>query len=344
MRKNKIMLGALVASVAMLLTACGSPGGGSGGKAADVVSGDSDALVEAAKAEGGLTLYTVEVQTEVERIAKAFTDEYGIPVQIVRLATGELQQRFSAEADAGSTQADTYLTTDSRIFDDHPDWFAEMTDDAVPGIADYPDNAKSDRSYASLLLDYSIVTNTKDIDGTPSTWEDVLKPKYSDKLLMTDPRSSATYIAWWSAIDDEFGDGFLQKVAALHPDLAPTASTGAQQVAAGEYDVNFPSQPHQTVELEKSGAPIANTVIADPSIAYGFHLAIPEAAPHPNAARLYASWRMTDAGQDAICAGHAVATPISGSERGCFDLPKGWELLQLVGDDREKEILDLLGL
>src|SRR5690606_6463054 len=107
------------------------------------------------------------------------------------------------------------------------------------------------------------------------SWEDVLKPEYSKKLLMTDPRSSATYIAWWSAIDDKFGDEYLKKVAALHPDLAPTASTGAQQIAAGEYNVNFPSQPHQTVELEKTGAPVANTVIADPSLAYGFYLSIP---------------------------------------------------------------------
>jgi len=40
----------------------------------------------------------------------------------------------------------------------------------------------------------------------------------------------------------------------------------------------------------------------------------------------------------------AVATPISGSDRGCFDLPKDWKLLQLVDADREKKILDLLGL
>lgn len=344
MRVKKIMLGAVAASAAILLTACGPAGNGAGGKPGEVVSGDTAALVKAAKAEGTLTLYTVEVETETERIAKAFTAEYGIPVQIVRLATGELQQRFSAEAGAGSTQADVYLTTDPRIFDDHADWFAEITNDAVPGLADYPDNAKSERSYASLLLAYSIVTNTNNIDGTPSSWEDVFTPEYSDELLMTDPRSSATYIAWWSEIADRFGEEFLRSVAALQPDLAPTASTGAQQVAAGEYDVNFPSQPHQTVELEQTGAPIANTVIADPSLAYGFYLSIPEAAPHPNAARLYASWRLTDAGQDAICAGGAVATPISGSERGCFDLPENWSLLELVNDEREKEILDLLGL
>lgn len=342
MRIRALAVGASVVTGAMLmLTGCGPQGG----ESVPVAGGSIDSLAEAAKKEGSLVLYSAEVQSDIDRITKAFTDEYGIPVEVVRLSTGELNQRFSGEADAGSVAADVLISTDPRMYSDNADWFAQIDDESVPGIADYPEESVTDTAYASLIYVYSIAYNNQTLSEAeaPTSWEDLLDEKYSGQLLMNDVRATPAYIAWLDALDKRFGDEYLEKLGEAGAELAPTASTGAQQLAAGEFAVNFPSQPHQTLTLAESGAPLGNNPIDDPSIAYANYLGVSADAPHPNAARLFAAWRLTDDGQDALCAG-TYATPISGADQGCLDLPADWELVEFVDQERTDELLDLIGL
>lgn len=343
MRIRPLAAGAFaVAGAVLMLTACSPQGGG---EPAEIAGGSLESLAEAAKSEGGLVLYSAEVQADIDRITQAFTEEYGIPVEVVRLSTGELNQRFSGEADAGSVAADVLVSTDPRMYSDNAAWFAKIDQENVPGIEDYPADSVMDTAYASLIYVYSIAYNTDLVSESdaPTSWEDLLDPAFADELLMNDVRATPAYIAWLDALQKRFGDEFLQKLGEAGAALAPTASTGAQQLAAGEFAVNFPSQPHQTLALAETGAPLGNNAIADPPIAYANYLGISADAPHPNAARLFAAWRLTEAGQDAICDG-TYATPISGVDQGCLDLPEGWELVEFVDEDRTNELLDLIGL
>src|SRR5262245_9153708 len=108
MRRIRFSILCGVAATATLLAGCG----GLSAEAPPVQGGSLESLAKAAKDEGSLVLYSAEVQSDIDRITHAFTAEYGIPVEVVRLATGELNQRFSSEAAADSTAADVLIGTD----------------------------------------------------------------------------------------------------------------------------------------------------------------------------------------------------------------------------------------
>src|SRR5690606_8934936 len=66
-------------------------------------------LLEEAKAEGSVTLYSSVEEAATNAFAQSFTQKYGIPVNVVRLTSAQLTQRFSAESEAGASAADAIL-------------------------------------------------------------------------------------------------------------------------------------------------------------------------------------------------------------------------------------------
>ena len=76
------------------------------------------ALIEAAKKEGQVTWYTVQIVDQIVRpVIEAFERKYGIPVNYVRANSTEIGLRVINEAKAGRVQASvidgvqTYITT-----------------------------------------------------------------------------------------------------------------------------------------------------------------------------------------------------------------------------------------
>ena len=73
-----------------------------------------DELVEAAKAEGTLTVYTYSSRTT--KIGDAFTALYGIPVEVTQLKDTEMIEKVSKEAAANLDAADVVFCQDgSRV-------------------------------------------------------------------------------------------------------------------------------------------------------------------------------------------------------------------------------------
>ena len=73
-----------------------------------------DELIEAAKAEGTLTVYTYSSRTT--KIGDAFTAKYGIPVEVTQLKDTEMIEKVSKEAAASLDAADVVFCQDgSRV-------------------------------------------------------------------------------------------------------------------------------------------------------------------------------------------------------------------------------------
>src|ERR1700716_486171 len=67
------------------------------------------ALVEAAKKEGRVTWYTVQIVDQIVRpIVSGFERKYGIHVDFVRANSAQLSVRLSNEAKAGKVQASLF--------------------------------------------------------------------------------------------------------------------------------------------------------------------------------------------------------------------------------------------
>jgi len=136
-----------------------------------------------------------------------------------------------------------------------------------------------------------------------------------------------------------------------------------QDVAAGAQDVSYPQSSMLVADLSSKGAPIAFKVLTDPLIQVPGQpliqvpgqLAIFKESPNPNAARVFANFRVSPEGMSAVCiaAGPPGQTGFSAAFEepvdGCYTAPEGEEVVQgdknlTPEDERYLHIIGLLGL
>lgn len=338
-------LAVTVAAVATVgLVACSSPAPSP--EPAEPGAMSLDALIEAAKAEGSVMVYSADGEGVNNALAAAFEDEYGIPVETLRLTVGPLLERLSGELQVNVHNADVLVVADTAVYDRSADWFVQLDEQAVPGWDDYPEVARYDNF--ALLRDFpaSITYNVELVpaDEIPTSWEDMLTPFWKDHILLTDPRETPSYMGWAKVMLEEYGPDYLEGIADQNFQLAPSATPGSQSVAAGAAYAVFPSRATNSAELRAQGAPIDFAPLpgSGASIASG----VLASAPHPNAARLYMAFQMSVEGNKVVCATNEVASfyPHDLTPE-CQELDADWVLPDFtVTDATRAEILQLLGL
>jgi len=252
-------------------------------------------LVEAAKAEGSLTVYTNVDPSLVQKLGDAYTEAYGITVDIQRQASSALAQRFMAEHDTNNTIADVYYSTDRAFHDDgfEKQLFSSVED--VPGYANWPEEAKGPAALTIGYNPYSLVWNKDMVPEGLKSWEDLIKPEYEGQVILTDPRSSVTSNQFYKMLHDLYGDDFLRKLG-THATYSQSAVPGIQQVAAGAQAIYAPGIHQVVTGLVASGAPLDES-FPEPSISSNNVASLVAAGPHPNAAKLFLAFLMTNEAQ-----------------------------------------------
>ena len=248
-------------------------------------------LVEAAKADGSLTVYTNIDPALMEKLSSAFTAAHGINVDIQRQSSSALAQRFMAENDTDNTIADVYYSTD-RAF--HDDLFAKglfSKVDDVPGYAQWPEEAKSEGTITIGYNPYSLVWNTDLVPEGLTSWEQLNDPEFEGQVILTDPRSSVTSNQFYKMLHDLYGDEFLEKLG-THATYSPSAVPGIQQVAAGAQAIYAPGIHQVVTGLAANGAPLGES-FPEPSISSNNVASLVAKAPHADAAKLFVAFLMT---------------------------------------------------
>lgn len=165
--------------------------------AADTAGGsDMDALIEAAKADGKLTVYGSCEEAYLSAACQKFEELYGIQVDYQRLSTGEVYTKI--EEEAGSPSADV--------------WFGGTTDpynEAVTAGLLEPYQAQNashlisdtykdaDRNWYGIYKGIlGFMVNTEELDRlgleAPKDWDDLLKPEYKGLIGMSNPSTAGT--------------------------------------------------------------------------------------------------------------------------------------------------------
>lgn len=316
-------LAATASAVGLLaISACGTSGPS---ESSAEVGSDFETVVEEAKKEGTLTIYSAESPELLDVMGQAFKDEYGITVNYVRLANAAILQRYTAERNADTVEADVIQISDPIIFDQQPDWFTSLTDVPLPALDELDETFVHDKYADTSVFPSSIQYNTKTVPGgePPTSWQDLTSPDYKGKILLVDPRATITSLGLLDMLRQEYGDGFLEKLGDQGLDFVDSASPGAQQVAAGVYPVNFPgSGGGQVAPLKQQNAPVDYTVLS-PTVWSSNKLSISAGSAHPNAAALYVNFRLSRAGIELVCSTKPeIATPIDDDFDGCLSLPE----------------------
>ncbi|MGZ5828776.1 MAG: ABC transporter substrate-binding protein [Xanthobacteraceae bacterium] len=261
-----------------------------------------DKVVAAAKQEGKLLIYNGTNFPIVRKIAVEMQKEYGIPVEVLDGRASEIRERIRIEQSTNRTVASlsysgfTTLYTQSQegAFQDHG---------ALPnatGVA--PELASKGQVLLGSVGLFILMYNTSLVSAAdvPKSWHDLTKPQWQGKILSDDFRAAGAGNVWFEATYNAFGREFHERMAVQKPVFSRNFPDSERRVARGEFPIYIPFNVSEYASLQ--GLPIKAMVPSEGAAYVPMGAAILKDAPHPNAARVYLNFLLSDRGQAMLAA------------------------------------------
>jgi iron(III) transport system substrate-binding protein len=275
----------------------------SAARAADAYQPDPK-LVEAAKKEGQVLLYTTHIVDQIVRpLIKRFQSYVpGVDVKYVRADGLALTVRLTNEARANRVQSDVWCLVDSVGPLLQNGFAAEFEVPSAKGLPQALVDAKH-RWVATNLGVRSAAYNTQLVpkESAPRSYQDLLDPRWKGKIVWN-PKSMTG--AWGfiatviKSMGDEQGMNYLRKLAKQEVVPLPIAIRAVlDRVIAGEYAIGLEMNNTHAAISEAQGAPV-KWVPLDPVSETIQVAGITKGAPHPNAAKLFIDFMVSRAGQE----------------------------------------------
>jgi iron(III) transport system substrate-binding protein len=277
-------------------------------------------LIARAKAEGSVTLYSVQNPAGLQDMANAFKAKYGISVTINRNIDSVLLSQINTEEGTHNATADLWVPSQRRLV-----YGAINNGWAVAPVGPTFFSKKFNRQTwmfgKSFIVGTAILGeawNTQVHTGQINGVGDFTAAEFKGKLGVPDPRVSTSFMDWYLWAQAKYGKNILQRLAAQNPKIYVSTLPMTQAVASGEI-AGAPCGSGTANDLKAQGAPISYKVLKDNWNApyYGMIL---KQAPHPAAAQLLADYMITPEGNK--YADHGFGALYSGIAGTYYALPR----------------------
>jgi iron(III) transport system substrate-binding protein len=256
-------------------------------------------LLDAARKEGSVTIYSSINQGEALPLWQIFQDATGVKVNYIRGSDSELLGRVGLEARAHKASWDILETTAvTRL----PGAFLAQAD--PPEAKNIIAQARSpDKRWYGMYANYNAPSyNTQRVKGAdlPTTYQGFLDhPEWAGHVAI-----DQTDDQWLSAIYAQYGDERAEKlvkdiIAKLKPALVDGHLALARDVGAGDYWIALNNYVNLTNNVKMSGEPTDYWGV-DPTALYFGEIGVSADAPHPSAAQLATNFLLSKEGQTAI--------------------------------------------
>jgi iron(III) transport system substrate-binding protein len=254
-------------------------------------------LVQGAKTEGRVVLYTSLATTESVPLSQAFEKKYGVKVDLWRATSDKVVQRALTEARGRRHAVDVVETNGPEL-----EMLAReklLSRFESPYLADLPAAAiPAHRLWVSDRLNFFVVaynTNKVKRDELPKTYEGFLDPKWKGRIGIeaTDQEWLATIVKLWG---EPKGMDFFRKLAAMRPDVRKGHVLLSELIAVGEVPVGLTVYNANAESMKRRGGPI-DWLPVQPVVARPQAIGVFGNAPHPHAALLFADYVLSPEGQ-----------------------------------------------
>ena len=250
--KQSKRLFALLLTLAMtlgMLTACG---GGNSDTSSEGDGGESSGSNE-------LTVYTAFPEAEVAYYFNAFEEATGIKVNALRLSAGEMLTRVAAEKDNPQASLMFGGSTENYIAASNQGLLEAYQS---PELSNTPENyLDPDGVWNPIYVGAIAFACNKDWFADkgydyPTSWDDLLDPKYQDMIIMAHPATSGTAYTVLATLvqlkgDDQVWD-YLEKLNTNMSQYTKSGSAAPNAVAIGEAAIAL-TFSHDALQLTPEG-------------------------------------------------------------------------------------------
>ena len=265
----------------------------------DAATLDRDKILEGARKEGRLVLYTGMETDEANLFTKEFSKKYPfIKADIFRSAGEKVQARFLVEHRANTHFADIFQTSIVQVYQlKNSGLLARYVSEETLAYGEGFKDAQGHWT-AFYQIPYVIGYNSRMVSpkDVPASYEDLLNPKWKG-LISLETEEYQWFYHLIQIMGRDKGLDFMKKFAAQKLQMRKGHTLLAQLVAAGESALATVVYSNRVERMKVSGAPIDWVRFKGPTITVINAISIPEKAPHPNAARLFVDFALSKEGQ-----------------------------------------------
>jgi iron(III) transport system substrate-binding protein len=265
-------------------------------------------MVEEAKKERQLSLYGsftggLQATPEGRKFLGRFHEKYPfIEIKFTNLSGIRLMPRIATEYRAGQYLVDLFATSAQYIYplvkEGLMGKYLSPEREAIP--AGFKD---SEGYWTSWFIPvYSIAYNTRLVSPQelPKSYEDLLDPKWRGKQMEV---VESNMLRWFTGQVEKWGKdktlAYLNKLVKQDPVFKSGggATLAGQLLAAGEFRVMHSTTLHSMIEIKAQGGPVDWVRMKEPLLAIPSLISIAARPPHPNAAKLYIDYVLSEEGQ-----------------------------------------------
>jgi iron(III) transport system substrate-binding protein len=255
-------------------------------------------LIDGAKQEGGLTLYSSMQVDSITPLQKAFESKYGVKIRIWRGSGKDILRRAVIEAEANRNDVDIMESDGFALEALHREGLLQAV--KSPYLADLiPEALRPDGQWVGTRLNiFAGVYNTNAVrkENLPKSYQDLRNPAFKGMLGI-----EADDYDWFGMVVGLLGEETGLK---LFRDIVATNGISVRKghtlltnlVAAGEVPIGLTVFMQNADVARKAGAPV-DWFLIPPTIARPNAIAMAKRAPHPHAALLFYDFMLSDGQQ-----------------------------------------------
>jgi iron(III) transport system substrate-binding protein len=299
-------------------------------------------LIDAAKKEGSLAYWDVVIQPETnDALTAAFRKRYGFPngfqVHYQLSATAPLVTRVEQEIYAGRVTIDVAAVGS-------PSWVFER---AAAGDALEYDSPQY-KFYADVMARglgrkgvfafngaYLFVPmwNTDRIKFEGKSWKDVINAVPAGRISIGDVAKSVAYLATYAGQRELLDQNYFKAIAAMKPSFLIRSEQIAGRLVTGEDLMAFSGMPTRAYQYNQKGGKLKFLLPEEGSVLLPQSMFILAKAPHPNAAKLWVDFILSEQGQNILVKGEATVSGRTGFKSPLPEYAPGIDSLKLINVD-----------
>jgi iron(III) transport system substrate-binding protein len=302
-------------------------------------------LIKAAIAEGQLSYWDVVIQPETnEALTAAFLKRYGLPssfkVNYTLTSSSGMVTRLDQELGADRVTIDVaaiaslpwvyaHLAEGKVIAYDSPE-LAHYTHAAAAGLAK-PGAFAFNGAYVFVPL-----WNSENTQFTGTSWKDVVGAVPAGRASLGDAGKSETLLETYYGMRTIFGRDFFEAIAKTKPNYLVRSEQIASRLVSGEDLMAISGSTGRAYQFNQRGAALKFTFPSEGVVLLPQETFTLKGSPHPNAARLWIDFILSEEGQKMLVEKEALISGRDGFKSPIPDYAPAIDSLKLIPIDWSK--------